>query len=173
MVKRSLTIAIANEQYQEESWIPAYTDGLSKYYVINGGAGVFIKFPPGNRSTSKVSTGTYSYNYNAEIQALTLIKAANRPKRVRDDYHLLNRLEQVTLMRDHTGHSRLNVHMFKRFKLVPSPTCNCSLEDHTGVSISTNWVANWDASTHLSLWRQRRTGKNCLGTDENLYYDVN
>ena len=38
-------------------------------------------------------------------------------------------------MRLHTGHNRLNAHMFRKMKLAPSPTCNCGLEDQTAEKI--------------------------------------
>ncbi|XP_041379145.1 uncharacterized protein LOC121391659 [Gigantopelta aegis] len=65
----------------------------------------------------------------------TLIKAANRPRTEQDDYHLLSRLEQVTLLRLRTGHNRLNAHMFRKFKLAATPTCSCGLEDQTAEHI--------------------------------------
>ena len=39
------------------------------------------------------------------------------------------------VMRLHTGHNRLNAHMFRKMKLAPSPTCNCGLKDQTAEKI--------------------------------------
>ncbi|KAK7093816.1 hypothetical protein V1264_007506 [Littorina saxatilis] len=61
----------------------------------------------------------------------TLVKAAMRPQSTRDAYHLLERWQQVVIMRLRTGHCRLNAHMFRKLKLTPSPTCPCGLEDQT------------------------------------------
>jgi len=38
----AMTMAMISEEYPEESWIYAYTDGYSSNAVANGGAGVFI-----------------------------------------------------------------------------------------------------------------------------------
>jgi hypothetical protein len=61
----------------------------------------------------------------------TLVKAVMRPQTTRDAYHLLERWQQVVIMRLRTGHCRLNAHMFKKLKLAPLPTCSCGLEDQT------------------------------------------
>ena len=54
-----------------------------------------------------------------------------QPKLQRDDYHLLYRKQQVTLVRLRTGHNRLNSHMHRKLKLAPSPTCPCGREEQT------------------------------------------
>ena len=61
----------------------------------------------------------------------TIIKSTFKGKTQRDDYHILNREDQVILFRLRTGHNRLNHHMNKRFKLVPSAACICLQEDQT------------------------------------------
>ena len=61
----------------------------------------------------------------------TLIKTTFKGVTQRDDYHLLNREDQVILFRLRTGHNRLNHHMNKRFKLVPSAACICLEGDQT------------------------------------------
>ena len=53
----------------------------------------------------------------------------------RDDFHFLDRWQQVVVVRLHTGHNRLTALMFRKIKLVPSPTCNCGLEDQTAEHI--------------------------------------
>ncbi|XP_041357606.1 uncharacterized protein LOC121374568 [Gigantopelta aegis] len=94
----------------------------------------------------------------------TLIKAANRPRTEQDDYHLLSRLEQVTLLRLRTGHNRLNAHMFRKFKLAATPTCSCGLEDQTAEHILQACPihqdlrqAEWPIETaiHTKLYRKR------------------
>ena len=74
-------------------------------------------------------------------------------------------------MRLHTGHNRLNAHMFRKMKLAPSPTCDCSLEDQTAEYILQRClllqkarqnvsVANSSPTTHQTTaagrnWRKR------------------
>ena len=58
-----------------------------------------------------------------------LVKAAMRPKSTRDAYNLLERQQQVVIIRLRTGHNRLRAHMHRKLKLVPSPTCDCGLSD--------------------------------------------
>ena len=50
---------------------------------------------------------------------------------IHDDYHKLDRAGQVILLRLRTGHHRLNAHMYKKMKLVPSSMCICNIEDQT------------------------------------------
>ena len=64
-------------------------------------------------------------------EKVTIIKALTKPRIPPDAYHLLNRAEQVVMVRLRSGHNRLNAHMHKRYKLVPSPKCPCGVEDQT------------------------------------------
>ena len=64
-------------------------------------------------------------------QKKTIIKNMFRVNKILDDYHKLNRAVQVILIRLHTGHNRLNAHMNKKMKLVPSSMCICNIEDQT------------------------------------------
>ena len=61
----------------------------------------------------------------------TIIKSLFRTPQSTDSYHQLTRQEQVIIFRLRTGHNRLNCHMNKRFKLVPSPRCPCGEADQT------------------------------------------
>nr|KAG5700272.1 hypothetical protein BaRGS_022899 [Batillaria attramentaria]KAG5710737.1 hypothetical protein BaRGS_035139 [Batillaria attramentaria] len=61
----------------------------------------------------------------------TIIKTLFRTPQPRDSYHQLTRQEQVIIFRLRTGHNRLNCHMNKRLKLVPSPRCPCGEADQT------------------------------------------
>ena len=70
VVKRSLTLAMIAEQYPEESWIHAYTDGSATNAVTDGGAGVYIKTPEGHIVKAGIPTGKYCTNYAAEEKAL-------------------------------------------------------------------------------------------------------
>ena len=65
----------------------------------------------------------------------SIIRALSTPPRSRDDYHLLTREQQSVLVRLRTGHNRLNAHMHRKMKLVPSPTCSCGQEDQTAEHI--------------------------------------
>ncbi|XP_041350841.1 uncharacterized protein LOC121369832 [Gigantopelta aegis] len=59
------------------------------------------------------------------------IKSLNRPSKQTNDYYLLSRQEQVIIFRLRTGHNRLNQHMHKRFRLVPSSICSCGEAEQT------------------------------------------
>ena len=54
-----------------------------------------------------------------------------RVKKIHDDYHKLDRAGQVILIRLCTGHNRLNDHMNKKMKLVPSSMFTCNIEYQT------------------------------------------
>ena len=65
----------------------------------------------------------------------SVIRSQFKPRSERDDNHRLSQEQQVILMRLRTGHNRLNAHMNHKFKLAPSPTCPCGLEDQTAEHI--------------------------------------
>ena len=64
-------------------------------------------------------------------QKKTIIKNMFPVKKIHDDYHKLDRAGQVILIRLCTEHNRLNSHMNKKMKLVPSSICICNIEDQT------------------------------------------
>ena len=90
----------------------------------------------------------------------TIIKSLTRPRQEADAYHLLSRAEQVTMVRLRSGHNKLNAHMYKKYRLVPSPTCPCGEEDQTAEHIlqrckrhNQERKATWpsDTSVHQKL----------------------
>ena len=46
-------------------------------------------------------------------------------------YHLLSMSEQVIMIRQRTGHNRMNAHMHEQLKMVPWAACPCGEEDQT------------------------------------------
>jgi hypothetical protein len=50
----------------------------------------------------------------------TIIKTMTKARTEKDDYHQLQREEQVVLLRLRSGHNRLNHHMATKLKPVPS-----------------------------------------------------
>ena len=61
----------------------------------------------------------------------TLIKSIFRMPPRNDDYHHLDREDQVKLFRMRTGHNRLNSHMHRKLKMVPSSACGCQRGEQT------------------------------------------
>ena len=55
----------------------------------------------------------------------TIIKSLYKPSQKKDAYHQLSRTEQVILFRLRTGHNRLNKHLHRKLRVVPSPMCPC------------------------------------------------
>ncbi|OOY33764.1 hypothetical protein BOV88_13545 [Solemya velum gill symbiont] len=55
----------------------------------------------------------------------TIIKSLFNTPQQQDSYHQLTRSEQTTIFRLRTGHNRLNLHLHKVMKVVPSPMCPC------------------------------------------------
>lgn len=74
-VLKTLTLASIDERYPDETWIRVYTDGSATNAVKNGGAGIYIQYPNGERTEEALPTGLYCTNYKAEVDAL--IKAAD------------------------------------------------------------------------------------------------
>ena len=70
-------------------------------------------------------------NSNSYSEIRSIIRKLTMPTRTRDEYHLLSREQQCVLVRLRTGHNRLNCHMARKLKLVPSPTCPCGEADQT------------------------------------------
>jgi len=64
----------------------------------------------------------------------TTIKAAMMCDSNKDDYHYLDRKEQVTILRLRTAHNRLNSHMYK-LKIAASPKCSCGQDNQTAEHI--------------------------------------
>ena len=51
----------------------------------------------------------------------SIIKTALKPRQEKDAYYLLDSPGQVVLARLRSGHNRLNAHMYRKLKVVPSP----------------------------------------------------
>ena len=81
---------------------------------------------------------------------------ALKPRKDNDAYHLLDRPGQVVLARLRSGHNRLNVHMHRKLKIVPSQTCPCGEEDQTTEHVlqicnihQPERIAQWPSATLL------------------------
>ena len=61
----------------------------------------------------------------------SIIRTLTKPTRTRNKCHLLSREQQSILVRLRSAHNRLNCHMARKLKLVPSPTCPCGEADQT------------------------------------------
>ena len=86
----------------------------------------------------------------------TFIKTGLKPRQEKDAYHLLDRPGQVALARLPSGHNRLNVHMHRKLKTVPSTTCPCGEEDQTTEHVlqrcnrhEPERIAQWPSATPL------------------------
>ena len=67
---KCLTLEFLERKYPKETWTHVYTDGSADQAVKNGGAGVHIRFPDGERLTKSISTGRRCTNFKAEACAL-------------------------------------------------------------------------------------------------------
>ncbi|XP_045161045.2 uncharacterized protein LOC123525949 [Mercenaria mercenaria] len=94
---------------------------------------------PGNENADRLAklgaTDNQPQNAITHEEKVTMIKALTKPRPTKDDYHLLERWEQVIIFRLRTGHNRLNAHMCTKLKLSPSPMCPCGLEQQTAEHI--------------------------------------
>ena len=87
----------------------------------------------------------------------------------RDDFRFLDQWQQAVVMRQRLGHNRLNAHMFRRMKLVPSPASKSGREDQwlsimyaempASANSTTKCVANGSPVTHPTLRQQGGTGE--------------
>jgi hypothetical protein len=55
----------------------------------------------------------------------TIIKSLFKTPQQQDSYHQLTRSNQTTICRLRTGHNRLNQHLNRVMKIIPSPMCSC------------------------------------------------
>ena len=94
---------------------------------------------PGNESADRLAKlgakGKQPTHPFTHEEKKTVVKSLMKPKTTRDDYHLLDRWEQVIIFRLRTGHNRLNYHMHTKLKLSPSPQCPCGTEQQTAEHI--------------------------------------
>ena len=83
-------------------------------------------------------------------QKKNMITTCRRPPTIpHDDYHLLDRAEQVTIFRLRTGHNRLRAHMFSKFKIGDSALCICGQAPQTAEHILQEcWQYNTLRSKH-------------------------
>ena len=81
-VKQSLTLAMIAERYPQEAWIHVFTDGSATNAVTNGGAGILVHFPGGQKVSASVAVGRHCSNYRAEtealIQAASIVQASDQ-----------------------------------------------------------------------------------------------
>lgn len=64
-----------DEKYPSENWARVYTDGSATNATTNGGAGVYIEYPNGEKQSMAFPTGLHCSNYKAEEE--TLLHAEN------------------------------------------------------------------------------------------------
>ena len=58
------------ERYPQEAWIHVFTDGSATKAVTNGGVGILVHFPGGQKVSASVAVGRHYSNYCAETEAL-------------------------------------------------------------------------------------------------------
>ena len=80
-MKQSLTLAMIAERYPQKAWIHVFTDGSATKAVTNGGAGILVHFPGGQKVSASMAVGKHCSNYRAEtealIQAASIVKASD------------------------------------------------------------------------------------------------
>ena len=69
-IRKSLTLAMIQEDYPPDQWTHVYTDGSATRAIKDGGAGILAVFPSGRRETCQMATGKHCSNYRAETEAL-------------------------------------------------------------------------------------------------------
>ena len=78
---KSITLEVLDRDYNTSEWTHVYTDGSAEAAVRNGGSGILIRFPDGQRISKSLPTGRLCTNYKAEQTALLaaakLLETAN------------------------------------------------------------------------------------------------
>ncbi|CAG2245305.1 unnamed protein product [Mytilus edulis] len=122
-VKKTLTMSMLEEQYPSETWVRVYTDESAINATTNGGA-VWGNEQP-DRLAKYGAEQQQEENPVCFTEMKTIIKSLFNTPQQQDSYHQLTRSEQTTIFRLRTGHNRLNQHLHKVMKVVPSPMCPC------------------------------------------------
>lgn len=65
-----LTLAMIEESYPASSWTHVYTDGSSEEATQNGGSGIYVRFPDGERNSIALPGGKLCSNFRAEVLAI-------------------------------------------------------------------------------------------------------
>ena len=99
-----------------------------------------------------------SVNYT---EMKTIINTLFKAPQTSDSYHELSRQEQVIIFRLRTQHTRLRQHMYRCFKLVQSPKCQCGEADQSVEHILQH------CKTHRAL--RQETWPTPLTLQEKLY----
>jgi ribonuclease HI len=69
-------------------------------------------------------------------QKKQMIKSIRKPQTpTQDDYYIMNRSEQVIILRLRTGHNRLRSHMYTKFKIGNTAMCTCGQVTQTAEHI--------------------------------------
>ena len=80
-VKQSLTLAMIAERYPQEAWIHVFTDGSATNAVTNGGVGILVHFPGGQKVSASMAVVKHCSNYRSEtevlIQAASIVQASD------------------------------------------------------------------------------------------------
>ncbi|XP_060580372.1 uncharacterized protein LOC132737134 [Ruditapes philippinarum] len=69
-IRRSLTLAAIYADYPSDTWTHVYTDGSATRAVKDGGGGIHITYPSGQKTAHYIATGKRCSNYRAETEAL-------------------------------------------------------------------------------------------------------
>lgn len=89
-------------------------------------------------------------------QKKRMIKSVRKPPTpAQDDYHVMDRPEQVIILRLRTGHNRLRNHMYTKFKIGESAMCTCGLAPQTADHILQD-CPKYDISRR-SFWPRETT----------------
>ena len=90
-------------------------------------------------------------------QKKIIMKNRFKEKKIPDDYHILDRAGQVTIICLHTGHNRLNSHMNIRVNLVPPPPCTCGTEHIWQICPSYQHLIEqiWSDRTSGAVWEEK------------------
>ena len=89
-------------------------------------------------------------------QKKRMIKSVRKPPTpAQDDYHVMDRPEQVIILRLRTGHNRLRNHIYTKFKIGESAMCTCGLAPQTANHILQD-CPKYDISRR-SFWPRETT----------------
>ena len=69
----------------------------------------------------------------------TITKSLHSTPQPKDSYHLQTRSQQVVIFRLRSDHNRLNKHLYKKMRAVPSPMCPCGDAEQDTAHVLDEW----------------------------------
>ncbi|XP_078312866.1 uncharacterized protein LOC144619290 [Crassostrea virginica] len=141
IVRKAVTMTMLDEKYPSENWkvLQALSNNklpqLERTIYSLKSLKTVVQWIPshcgiiGNEKADKLANEgakqDQEENAVSFTEMKTIIKSLHNTPQQQDSYHQLSRPEQTIIFRLRTGHNRLNQHLYRVMKVIPSLMCPC------------------------------------------------